>query len=71
MEDQMSTQAAQWFSSISEKERQFILGEYGIRPGTTLGRECFSYGLVNTNLPAFAARVVESAYSQLPTGDAE
>jgi len=62
----MTTACKQWWSMLPETERQKILAAYAIKPGTTLGRECFSYGLVNSHLPAFALRVVETAYSQLP-----
>lgn len=58
----MDKQAARWWSESTEDTRRIVLAEWGIRPGTRNGRECFSYGLVNVNLPVFAQRVVESAF---------
>ena len=60
----MSQLVKEWWTMLSETQRQAILAEYGILPGNTLGRECFSYGLVNTNLPAFAQLIVNTAYSE-------
>ena len=60
--DSMEGYVARWWTLLSETDRHAALAEHGILPGNHLGRECFSYGLVNRNLPEFAQRVVEQQY---------
>lgn len=58
----MEPKTAKWWKSASDAKRRAVLFHSNITPETDPDCECFSYGLVHASLPAYAERVVETAY---------